>query len=95
MADKDTKAYLHHILDSIRKIESFVGLCSREEFFADDMRLSAVLREFEVIGEAARQMSELYKREHHYFGVNEDVVWKTYTEDLPRLKDKVTRLLPA
>ncbi len=98
------------MLDSIEKIERFIGGCTQAEFVSDDLRLSGVLREFEVIGEAARQMPDDYKIAHpevewglmigmrnnlihHYFGVNENVVWKTYTEDLPMLKEQIKNLL--
>jgi len=54
MESKINTIYLRHILDSIAKIEKFIGTLSEKDFFSDDLRVSAVLREFEVIGEVAR-----------------------------------------
>ena len=110
MESKIDTIYLRHILDSITKIEKFVNSLPEKDFFSDDLRVSAVLREFEVIGEAARQMPDEYKKLHpeiewslmismrnnlihHYFGINEEIVWKTYTQDLPILKEKILKLL--
>ncbi len=110
METKSEQTYLSHILDSIEKIERYIGGRTQAEFVSDELRVSGVIREFEVIGEAARQMPEAYRMAHpevewflmigmrnnlihHYFGINEDLVWKTYTEDLPPLKEKIEKLL--
>ena len=46
--------YLNHMLDAINQIESYVGRRSRSEFLADRLLQDAVIRNFEVLGEAAR-----------------------------------------
>ena len=33
------------------------------------------------------------KLTHEYFGVDLDIVWKTYQEDLPELKSKIKEIL--
>lgn len=53
---KSNIPYLRHILDSIQAISSFVQGMSLEDFKNDRKTLSAVVREFEVIGEATRKI---------------------------------------
>ena len=54
---KDDTIYINHILDSIKKIESYTTSLSREEFANNGMIQDAVIRNFEIIGEAAKNIS--------------------------------------
>jgi uncharacterized protein with HEPN domain len=54
---KDFKAYLNHILDSIILIEEFTANFSFEEFKKDRKTIYAVIRSFEIIGEASSKLS--------------------------------------
>ena len=57
-------AYLHHVRDAIEKIEKFLGEADYEKFSSNDMMVSAVERELEVIGEAIHALSKEFKNEH-------------------------------
>ena len=48
--------YLTDIADAMAKIEEFVAGMTYEEFRLDDKTQSAVIRKFEVIGEAAKKI---------------------------------------
>jgi uncharacterized protein with HEPN domain len=48
--------YLSDIIDSIGKTENFTRDISFEEFVEDDMRVFAVIRALEIIGEAAKNV---------------------------------------
>jgi len=50
--------YLKDILDAIESIEEFVEGMSFKEFKDDDKTSSAVLRKFEIIGEATKQIPD-------------------------------------
>jgi hypothetical protein len=50
------KLYLEDILASIDKIQSYIGSFSLEDFAKDEMRVDAVVRNFEIIGEASRNI---------------------------------------
>ena len=50
-------AYLADILDSARIIQEHLAGMSREHFLADVRTQDAVIRRFEIIGEAARHLS--------------------------------------
>ena len=68
---KDDSLYLRHILDAIQDIESYVqGIVTLEAFSADGMRLNAVVRQLEVVGEAAAHLSMELRATHA------DVPWE-------------------
>ena len=56
-ADRSDDALLLDMLIAARKILRFVADMSESEFEGDDMAQSAVIRELQVIGEAARLVS--------------------------------------
>jgi uncharacterized protein with HEPN domain len=58
--------YLDEILEASQKIERFTDEMSYEEFVEDDKTVDAVLRNFEVIGEAAKNVPEETRREYSY-----------------------------
>jgi uncharacterized protein with HEPN domain len=60
---KDPRVYLANILECIQKIERFTA-DGRERFFQDAMVQDAVLRNFEVIGEAAKRLDDAYRAAH-------------------------------
>ena len=49
------RLYLEDIIDSIEKIQSFTAEMDFNSFIRDDKTKSAVIREFEIIGEAAKK----------------------------------------
>jgi uncharacterized protein with HEPN domain len=48
--------YLRHILDAIQKIELYSEV-GHDQFIADSLRQDAVIRQIEIIGEAAKRLS--------------------------------------
>ena len=54
---RDSSVYLEDILGAIAKIRRYTGGVSKEAFAADDMRVDAVVRNLEVIGEAVKRLS--------------------------------------
>ncbi len=57
MTTHNDNVYLAHILAAIEKIEFFVDDYDFDEFITDDMLVDAVIRNFEVIGEASTRLS--------------------------------------
>lgn len=53
---RNYKLYLKDILEAMESIEKFVEEMSFEEFRGDDKTVSAVIRKFEIIGEATKQI---------------------------------------
>ena len=60
---KDPRVYLAHILECILKIERFTQV-GRAVFLKDELVQDAVLRNFEVIGEAAKRLDDTYRADH-------------------------------
>jgi uncharacterized protein with HEPN domain len=50
--------YLNDIAEAVGNIRSYVGTRTYEEFKNDRMRVDAVVRNFEVIGEAVKNLSD-------------------------------------
>ena len=49
--------YLEHIQESIRKIEKYTKKINLAEFLEDELIQDAVIRQFEIIGEASNHIS--------------------------------------
>lgn len=59
----DDRVYLRHIQDTINQILDFTQE-GREAFLADRKSQAAVIRYFEIIGEAAKHLSDELKERH-------------------------------
>ena len=64
MPERDLRLYLSDILDSGGAIQEFVKSLSFDEFCNDRKTYSAVIREFEIIGEAVGKLSDEVKQKH-------------------------------
>lgn len=67
---RDYKLYLHDIKEAIEKIESFIEGYTFEEFTNDHKTIDAVIRNLEIIGEAAKHIPKRVREKHP------DVDWK-------------------
>ncbi len=61
---RNYRIYFKDILEAMESIEKFVGNMSFEEFRADDKTTSAVIRKFEIIGEATKKIPETMRKRH-------------------------------
>lgn len=68
---KDYKAYLLHILDSIVLIENYTLSLSFGEFEKDRKTIDAVIRNFEIIGEASSKLPREFREKYP------EVPWKS------------------
>jgi uncharacterized protein with HEPN domain len=66
-------AYIEHILDCIAKIEAYTENLDIEDFVKNNLVIDATIRNFEVIGEATKMISENLKQS--YF----EIPWKEMT----------------
>ena len=55
----------HHIIEALEKIHNYVDGMSMEGFLADSRTSDAILRNLEIIGEAARLVSDNITSRHH------------------------------
>ncbi len=108
MTIKNDKVYVDQILDSIRKIESFVDGIDKDNFSKNSLVQSAVIMQLTLIGEVSKKVSDDLKEKvnlpwkeiagfrdkaiHNYFDINLDVVWNTIIIDLPPLKEELQKI---
>ena len=60
---KDPRVYLAQILERIDRISEYTA-DGKDAFLADQRTQDAVIRNFEVIGEAAKRIPEEYRKKH-------------------------------
>lgn len=60
---KDPRVYLAQILERVRRIREY-SVEGREAFFRDPKTQDAVIRSFEVIGEAAKRISDEFREQY-------------------------------
>lgn len=77
--EKEDSVFVNHIFDSINAIETFSKGISRKDLKKNRLVQSAIVREIEVIGESARNISESFKKKHS------EILWK----DIIRTRDKM------
>ena len=58
------KTRLEHILEAIERLEKYAGSLSREELEADVLRYYGIVKNIEIIGEAANMLSAPFKEAH-------------------------------
>ena len=73
MSKGDWKLFISDILECIERIESYVAGFSYDDFVSDDRTKDAVVRNLEIIGEAAKQIPEQIKERHP------EIPWKQIT----------------
>ena len=72
--------YLAHIVEAIDRIHRYVEDIAEMAFFEDEKTQDAVVRNFEILGEAAQK-------------VDYELVWKSIHADLPELRRQVVALI--
>ncbi len=60
----DDRSRLGHIFDAISAIEKYVAGVEKDDFLANSMMQDAVMRQIEIIGEAAGRISDTLQDEH-------------------------------
>lgn len=64
MSEREIKNLLEDIYDAIKKIISYTQEMSYDDFMRDDKTVDAVVRNFEIIGEASKRIPDDFKTEH-------------------------------
>lgn len=71
MKTRNYSIFLLHIVDSIEKIQNYLNGKSREDFLSNDLLQDGVLRNFEIIGEATKNLPESFR------SLYPDIQWKS------------------
>lgn len=64
MSKRDTNLLLSDIFDAAQKIKRYTKGMNYNSFSNDDKTIDAVVRNFEIIGEAANRIPEDYRIQH-------------------------------
>jgi uncharacterized protein with HEPN domain len=75
---RDYTIYLSDIIENMAQAESFIGTMAFEQFTADRKTAYAVIRSFEIIGEATKNIPENIR------ALRPSIPWS----DMARMRDK-------
>lgn len=67
---RDNTVYIHHIHDSVEKIASYLTSNKKGDFEKNEWDQDAVARNLEIIGEAANNLDDTFKKSHP------DIPWR-------------------
>jgi uncharacterized protein with HEPN domain len=76
---RNDKVFIEHILISISAIESYIHDTNKKQFLQNRMIQAAVIREIEIIGEAAKNVGRETRNK------NQNIPWK----QLAGMRDKL------
>ena len=77
--EKNDLIYINHIQDCITQIKRYTQNISKNEFLSNRLIQDAVIRNFEIIGEATKNLNALFREKYS------DVEWKK----IAGLRDKL------
>jgi uncharacterized protein with HEPN domain len=106
---KDDTVYLHHVLESIRRIEENTA-GGHGSFIASHTLQDAVLRNLQTMAESTQRLSNEVKTStpsidwralaglrnvltHNYLGIDLEQIWSIVVRDVPTLKRAAVALL--
>ncbi len=70
MSERDTSLLIEAMLESALKIRRYTSALDYEAFLADEKTVDAVVRNFEIIGEAANRLGQEFRDLHPEFEWN-------------------------
>ena len=76
---KDDSIYLEHIEQNLKRIILYASGITEEEFLENIQLQDACIRQIEIMGEATKRISEIFKESHP------EVPWK----DMAGMRDKI------
>ena len=100
MSRDDDQLRLTHILNCIDKIEKYVADVYKDDFEQDEMMQDAILKNLEIIGEAATRLSKKLKSENTHIpwqqieGLRHRLVHDYYQVDLTIVWNTIQNRLP-
>jgi hypothetical protein len=66
MSKRSTNAALKDIREAIERIQRYVGTLSLDDFLNNTEKQDAIVRNFEIIGEAAKSLPAEFRKKHKH-----------------------------
>jgi uncharacterized protein with HEPN domain len=98
---KDDQLFLQHILAAIEAVDEYLQGASRITFVQNRMQTDAVVRQLEIIGEAARNLSDECRDAHRdiewgqIIGMRNRLIHAYFRVDIELVWEIVTTDLPV
>ena len=93
---RSDRLYMAHIVEACEKIERYLSGLTKDDFLEDSRTVDAVVRNFEVMGEAAKRISAETRDAHPNVPSSDiarfrDVLIHRYDEVVPRQVWRIAR----
>ena len=98
---RDDTVYLLHILDAIGLIEEYTRGMSENEFLSNSMAHDAVVRQIEIIGEAATNVSSEFRKKYpvlpwtKMIGIRNKIIHEYFSVNYAIVWDTINDDLPS
>ncbi len=97
---KDPAIFLHHILESINLIQTYLQAVTEEQFHVSTEKQDLVVRRLEIIGEAAKNLPPEFRKKHPNIpwkdmaGMRDIIAHQYFGINFNTIWDTVQNLLP-
>lgn len=98
---KSDKIYILHIIDSMDQISEYTDQISSEEFKEVRLIQDAVIRNFEIIGEAAKNVSDQTRKKYPHIpwkkmaGMRDKLIHNYMGVDLDAVWNTIEEIIPT
>ena len=107
---REYRFYLDDMRSACEKIIRYMDDLTMDAFLNDEKTFDAVIRNLEILGEAAKHIPPETRAQHpqiewqkiagmrdviahKYFGIDEDILWDVIQNRVPRLLERIQRIL--
>ena len=93
--------FLNDIIEALEKIDAYTNTLTYEQFLKDEKTRDAVLRNLEVIGEAAKNISSIIREKYPsvnwkaVMGMRDKIIHEYFGVSLPIVWETIKNDLPA
>ena len=103
---RDAAVFLDDVIEACDKINRYTSGFTVEQFRRDEKTIDAVVRNLEVIGEAAKNIPDEMRAKiavdwkkiaglrdvliHEYFGIDLEIIWDIVENKIPTLRREIS-----
>ena len=96
----DPLVFIKHMIQNIENIELFSAKITKENFLRDKLKQYAIVRAIEIIGEAAKNLSQSFKNNHpqvnwkDIIGTRDRIIHHYFGVDLDIVWEIIIKYIP-